>query len=241
MKTLPKRNIRLGLSSSPNKASWKPRNIYRNVGILLSILGVGLALKAITSTSTAGTTVGYITIANRQILPGQIVSAGDLSVARVTSANTVGAPTPTLAEAGIIGRRTLYSIESGQTVSPGEVVASKSGNQKRLISFAIPISRALNGEIVTGDRIDIYGTAGQGTSAVTTVLGRNLVVEALSAIQTGVSAPTNAPITITVAVPDSMTALAIANGTASQTVSIDLANQVNPPNDPGTYAVNFAG
>ncbi len=227
-------------SGAPSRRSPNSWRHIRWIGVLLALVGIALSVRALAAVPSSRY-LARVLVASQDLGAGQKLSRVDLASIQISSnVNVVGEIAATDASA-VVGMVLTTDVPKGSMISAGELASPARGTLDREISFAIPASRALGGNLAPGDRIDILATTGTGSGAITTVLGRSLLVTGVLAPASGLGSPSDPSITITIASPDSMTALAIANGAASATLWIDLANAVSAPNDSGTYQVSFSG
>ena len=210
------------------------------LGVALAAVGLLLSAKAIATIPKLSHSQS-VSVSKRYLSAGTVISIGDFTSVNISSIS--GLPGAVLAGSLTYqtGRVLKLSLTKGAILYSSETSAATSGRSLRLISFAVPESHALGGALVDGDRIDVMATSGSGASSITTVLGRALLVTSVLTPPGGLGSPSDLAITLTVACPDSMDALAIANGASSATLWIDLANAANPPDDSGTYQVSFTG
>ena len=213
---------------------------FRWIGVLLALIGIALSFYALAAIPKTQRQLAVL-VATRSLVAGQILGPGDLAPITISSDTQLAGEVLASELAAITGKVVTADVAKGSIISNGELVAPQAGKLDREISFAVPASHALGTALSVGDRIDVLSTAGNGATAVTTVLGRALKVDSVSLPPAGLGSPNDPPVTITVACPDSMTALAIANGAASATLWIDLANSAKAPDDSGTYQVSFSG
>ena len=240
MRTIPsgKMSGRTSKPAPPRQAKPAVRRQWASVALATAAMaasGADLAAHAGQQTRPE-----VVTVAATTLPAGTLITKADLTRQEVLVPQGVPRPMPG-AMAGLVGRVLLVPVARGQQVFPQEAAAASSGDAMRQISFGLPISHALAGALRAGDRVDVLATSGTGSGAITTVLGRALAVTAVTTPQGGLSAASDPSIDVTVACPDSQTALQIANGAAGQTVWLDLANGAARPDDPGTYQLSFSG
>ena len=239
------RTIPLGRMPGHTSKAAKPRQArpaVRRQWAAVALATVALAASGAGLAAHAGQqrTAELVTVATTSLPAGTLITPSDLAGQEVLVPGS--APrTPSDTAAGLVGRVLLVPVTAGQEVFPEDAVARSSGGAMRQISFGLPPSHALAGALRVGDRVDVLATSGSGSGAITTVLGRALAVTAVTLPQGGLSAASDPSIDVTVACPDSETALQIANGAAGQTIWLDLANGAGRPDDPGTYQLSFSG
>lgn len=210
------------------------------VAVSLAVAAIAASGADLAAHAARPTLLEKVTVAATSLPAGTVVTAADLAEVDLLVPRGFSQPPP--APLGqLVGRVLLVPVTRGQQVFADEAAAPKSGRAMRQISFGLPLSHALAGALEVGDRVDVLATSGTGSGAVTTVLGRALAVTAVTAPQSGLSAASDPTIAVTLACPDSETALQIANGAASQTIWLDLANGAARPDDPGTYQLSFSG
>lgn len=227
-------NFRLwNLSSRGNKS--------RVGAILLALGGIAISAKALRSNSVNTQTI-LVTQAVKPLAEGSVLTKNDISLVPYSTASPLLHKKLTSPFGiDVLGKILAVSIPAGGFITQSEVVNAASGNLPREISFAIPYSHADAGNLAHGDRIDVLATFGTGSTAVTDVIARSVIITSINLASQSLGSPSDPSITITVAAPDSMTTLAIANAASGATLWVDLANQATAPNDSGTYQIGFSG
>ena len=236
--TLGKLPGRTSKPAAPRQARPAVRRQWVAIG--LSVAAIAASSADLAAHAAQPTRVEQVAIAATGLSAGTVVTAADLYRVAMQVPRGVSLPPP-LTLGNLVGRVLLIPVARGQEVFANEAAAPRSGKAMRQISFGLPLSHALAGALAVGDRVDVLATSGTGSGATTTVLGRGLAVTAVTVPQAGLSAASDPTIAVTLACPDSETALQIANGASSQTIWLDLANGVAPPDDPGTYQLSFSG
>ncbi len=217
----------------------RPGQWSKLIALTFAISGIVISIQAL-SAYHINTKVIYFAQASKSLTPGSRLLLGDFTVVKylVPNASLVSqAPPPSTVLGGILA----VPIPKGGIITSSDLAQKQHGNLFRQISFAIPLSHAVAGTLQAGDRIDILSTTGSGSSAMTTVVARAVEVTSINYTAQSIGTVSDPPVTITVAAPDSMTTLGIANAASSGTIWIDLANGANAPDDSGTYQVGFGG
>jgi Flp pilus assembly protein CpaB len=183
-----------------------------------SILGGFLVATAAVATfatytqATATHQVRYV-VATHALTIGQHLTAGDLSTEEMSLPRTTS-PLAFTSPEQLLRSVVVAPLRSGEIVQASDVAKGSAVSSPRQLSFSIDPSRAVDGSLQIGDRVDLLATFGSGSSATTTIVASNLQV---------------------LGKHDDSGALAPASGaTEVLTVGID------PPNDPLTVvqAVN---
>ncbi len=144
-------------------------------GLLVAVAAIGILLAHQAATRRHDTR--YL-IAARTVHAGKAVRSADLAYAPMSLYG------PTAAQAfrtpsGVVGKVARVDIASGQLVEAADVTSNRvqSGPARRL-TLDLPPAQALDGSIVAGDRVDLFGTG--DAAGTTALLVRHAVISAVS-------------------------------------------------------------
>jgi Flp pilus assembly protein CpaB len=207
----PRRQVGRGKSLPSGRAA---------TGALLIVLsGVGLAAAA--QKATAEPTTRYA-IATRDIDPGELLTSGDIRMVTMKLATPV-ARRSFASEIPLVGAVTVSPISSGELMQSSAV--QRGGPSLREMSFPIDASRALNGSIDSGDRIDIVATSeGAGGKSTVTVLSN---MQVISVLGTGLDGESAATIVIKVAIEHPADQVTLAQAANTAQLFVVKANDAN--------------
>jgi Flp pilus assembly protein CpaB len=137
-------------------------------GLLIAVAAVLAFLAASGNRSVASTAV---VIARHSIAPGTTLSEADLEIRSIPGAEQLISHTFGSIES-LIGSRMLASVENGELIQQSAVRTNNAEVEPRL-SFPISREFALDGDLRSGDTVDILATFGSGLDAETAVLARS--------------------------------------------------------------------
>ena len=122
------------------------------VMVIAGLLGALLTLSAL----RAADDTCPVVVAARDIVPGTVIDSRWLRTSSVHADTGVLA---TLFDASAIddlrGQVAVARIPAGSLVTHDDVRAAASGDAPRAMSFPIPVTRAVGGALVAGDRVDV--------------------------------------------------------------------------------------
>lgn len=116
-----------------------------------------------------------IVIATRAIAPGESIDASAVTV-RTMSIDASLADHDFSSTSQLVDAVALGPIAEGDAILRSAVLPNPSGERLRQFSFPVDRDRALNGELRSGERIDVMATFGSGTDSTTTVIARDALV-----------------------------------------------------------------
>lgn len=185
-------------------------------GLLVAAAAVG-----VTAASTAGGDHpgNEVVVATAAVDPGSVIPAGAVRVERAdlpasTADRTFSDPDE------VVGGVALAPLEPGEVVQRSAVrTGGGTAPHARTLAFALERSRALNGELRRGERVDVLATHGTGDTALTTVVAAGATVVAVDAGDAGTVGSTGTVVlTLAPERPEEVLALAHAVDTAGVTV-----------------------
>jgi Flp pilus assembly protein CpaB len=224
--------IRPELRSAPAPGARPSRSVGRGRSLpsgrallgslLVTLAGVGLYLATVRASEAPMTT--YV-VAAADLPPQHRIVASDLRVVTMRLDANLGKHTfRTVAELVGSERRgqttTLGPIRRGEFVQPGNVIATQPGGSGREMSFSVDRSRAVDGRLSEGERIDIVATTGSGASATTEIVLSNALIIHLS----DTDSATSDRVTISVAIPDAAAELALSRAIVGSEIIVVRSN-----------------
>ena len=175
------------------------------VGALL-VTASGFGLFATHQAATAAPTTTYF-VAARALQPGQRIGTSDVKPVTMRLPSALRAQAYDNAH-DLIGAHVLGPVGTGELLQATGVNTNAVGDGIE-VSFAIEPSRALDGHLRAGERVDVLATVGSGNDASTTVVANNALVIGGSQQRNSLS-PTS-QLTVDLKVADRDTALALTN------------------------------
>lgn len=151
------------------RAPQKPNSRTIVGGLLVSTA----ALAAFLSVSGAGGSPQQsVVISRRALAAGERL---DISTLATTSVDTRTAESlrAFLSVDALAGAVALAPIGEGELVQRSAVLTGGPTEPTRQFSFPVDRERALNGDLRSGERVDVLATYGSGSDATTTVLARD--------------------------------------------------------------------
>lgn len=180
-------------------------------GFLVAVAAVGV-FAAYTS-ATAGPATAYL-VATRDLPIGALLAPGDVELVPMelpAAQRNRSFDDPFVLE----GATTVAPLRADELVQQSSVVRTDAETGTRLVSFSVDATRALNGRIRPGERIDVLATYGDYTQYV---LGDVTVVDTSAAGDDALG--TTAAIGFVVDVGDRDAERALAHAAAAATLSV---------------------
>lgn len=183
-------------------------------GLLVAVAAVGLF--ASWRAATAPPTTEYV-VAARSLSVGSIIRRGDLATVRLRlpaaqRRQAFSSPSP------LVGTEVLGPLARGELVQASDLAAAD-GEGRRQLSFAIDSSRALNGAIARGERVDVLATyGGGGADSWTAVIADRVLVADVGA--SGSSLGSARSLTLTLSLDDPQEVLAVTHAARAGTITI---------------------
>lgn len=131
-------------------------------GFLVAVAAVGV-FAAYTS-ANAGPATAYV-VATRDLPIGAVLAPGDLALSPMELPDAQRNQSFDDAEV-LVGATTVGPVRADELVQQSSVVETGTDTGTRLVSFSVDAARALNGDIRTGERIDVLATFGDYTQYV---------------------------------------------------------------------------
>ena len=151
------------------RISRKPNSRTIVGGLLVSSAALAAFL---TVTGAGGTPQQSIVITRRAIAAGERLDSSALATATVDK-HTADLLHGISSIDVLVGSVALAPIGEGELVQRSAVLAGGPNEPTREFSFPVDRDRALNGDLRSGERVDVLATYGSGADATTTVLARD--------------------------------------------------------------------
>lgn len=192
-------------------------------GLLVAVAALGSYLVA--TGDRGGPTSRYV-VATRDLPPGHTLSAGDVRLVSLDlpAEQAKGTFSSVAQLHGAVARGPL---QAGAIVTASTVErppAADAGTSYRELSMTLAAERAVGGTLRPGDRVDVIATA-NGTSYV--LVQRVMVLAAATGRNS--SPLSSGDVTITLALPDATTALAVTHGAAAAELTLLRASRASAP------------
>jgi len=129
------------------------------------------------------------------------------------------------------GSVALAPIEKGELVQRSAILTDGTLDSSRQFSFPVDRERALNGDLRTGERVDVLATYGTGNDSTTTVLARDARVTRSTEAKTG-SLGSTGKLIVTLALPSADQLLDAVH--AAQVASLTIVRSTLADNTGGT-------
>lgn len=184
-------------------------------GFLVALAAVG-AFAAYTS-ATAAPTTEYV-VAARDLAPGDQITDGDVSLVAIDLPDEQRQRSYDVI-APLVGATVVEPLVTGELVQDGSLIATGAEQGARTVSFAVEPARAVNATLKTGERVDVLATFGAGDRACTHVVAADAAIVGVNE-STGSLVGQSGGLTITIAVPDAETGVAVAHAAAAGTVTL---------------------
>ncbi len=206
------------------------------IGALLVVLS-GLGLTYAARRATAEPTTRFA-VAAREIAPGEVLGLNDMRLVTMQLDPQVAGGA--FSDAGVlVGAVTVGPLGSGELIQSSAV--QRGGPSLREMSFPIQSSRALNGDIDPGDRIDVVATVGTASSGATTkTVLTGLQVLSVRGDMLDPGEATTIVLTVAITDPAQQVTLAEAVNTAELFV-VRANDQRAEPTQPNDAAATAAG
>ena len=182
-------------------------------GFLIMVAMVGTV--AAYARSTAPPTTRYV-VATRDLAPGEVVAPDALELVAIALPDQQRRRAFDIAEP-LHGLTVVEPVLAGELLQEGAVTATASAGA-RTVSFALPRSRAVAAALIAGERIDVLATFGSSTESCTHLVAADVPVTAISGDTSPVAGGDE--VTLTIAVDDAATELAVAHASAAGTVTV---------------------
>ncbi len=172
-------------------------------------------------------------VADRDIAIGDRLDASALRTIMIDAGSPLAGHTfadPT----ALVGAVALAPVTEGELVQRGAVLTGGASTPTREFSFPVDRDRALNGDLRSGERVDVLATFGTGSDATTTVLARDATVVRIADARSG-TLGSSAKLIITLALPSADQLLDAVH--AAQTADITVVRSTLAGDTTGSRAL----
>lgn len=201
-------------------------------GLLVAVAAVGTF--AAYAGATADHRVAYV-VAAHDLEPGHRISRADLSTAPMQLPPAMSARLAFRQPASLVGALVVGPLSAGELVQAGDVAAGPPAAGDRELSFDIKASRAVDGTLAPGDRVDVLATYGSGTDQVTVAVVTGVAVVARTEVSATLGAAGDQTEVITLALPDPGQTLAVTQAVNGGQVMLVRSTGAPPATDGASY------
>ncbi len=150
-------------------------------GLLVSAAALAAFL---TVTGAGGTPQQSVVISRRPLAAGERLDSSSLTTMAIDKRTADSLPGFTSIDL-VIGAVALAPIGQGELLQQSAVFTGGPPEPTREFSFPVDRDRALNGDLRSGERVDVLATYGSASDATTTVLARDANVIRITDAKTG--------------------------------------------------------
>jgi Flp pilus assembly protein CpaB len=218
-----------GRRVAPRSSLPSGRAVVGGLLVALAALGTFIAYRD----ATEGPTTLFV-VAAGDVDPGARLGPSDLRLESMQLPHGVDASAfPSIDE--LDGAVALAPIRAGELVQAGAIVPPGAGESESSppsseFSFAVERTRALNGALNRGERIDVLATYGSGDTARTHVVARNaLVTDINNEVSDTIGSAST--VTVTLALPSPNEVLEAAHATQVAQITLVRATKSAPETD----------
>lgn len=172
-------------------------------------------------------------VAARDVVAGSTLTSADLRTSAVDLPDDIAARAFTDAGA-LVGKVATAALSEGELVQASGVVGGDAADARFQLSIPVERSRALDGMLVAGERIDVLATFGTGNDSVTNVVVRGAEVLRVDQGQrAGLAATSDTIVLIAVTTPTD--ALAVTHAAQAGKITLVRASAAPADKGPDTY------
>jgi Flp pilus assembly protein CpaB len=221
-------------NSSASRLLTRRRNLPSGRAVVGGFLVALAALGAfVAARGTGDGPSQHFVVVAHDVIAGTTLRASDLRTEAVDLPGEMAGRAFT-DPAAVIGRITTTALANGELVQASSVVGGDAADPRFQLSVPVERSRALDGFLVAGEKVDVLATYGTGTDAVTFVVVRGADVLRIDQGQRGTLTATNDTIILlAVARPDD--ALAVTHAAQAGKITIVRATAAQADNGPDSY------
>ena len=209
---------------SENPSVARPRRVRRRRGLPSgrAVIGgflVALAMVGTFAAYTASTAppITAYAVATRDLAPGDTIDTSALQLVAIDLPD--GQRRRSYDQLGPLqGLTVVEPVLAGELVQEGALVPTGADPGMRIVSFAVPRARAVNGSLTAGERVDVLGTYGNGEESCTHLVVADVLVTKVG--ETGGALVAEGDLTISVALSSPDSELAVAHAAAAGTVTL---------------------
>jgi Flp pilus assembly protein CpaB len=196
--------------------------------VALAALGAFVAARG----ADRGSSQTYVVVAH-DVVAGTKLEASDLRTETMDLSDTVARRAFTDV-ASVVGRLTTSPLSAGELVQASGVVAGDAADPRFQLSVPVERARALDGLLVTGEKVDVLVTYGTGSDGETLVVVRGADVLRVDQGQRGALGSTNDMIVL-LAVRTADDALAVTHAAQAGKITLVRTTAVESDTGPNSY------
>jgi Flp pilus assembly protein CpaB len=201
-------------------------------GVLVAIAAIGVY---VATSGAAGDHRQPVVVASHDIAPGAQLSASDFQIVRMR-VSPADATHVARSSTRFAGATTLGPIKAGELIQTGDIEFNSTNATQPEISIALPIARALGGDLHPGDTVDVVVTDKTAGSTTRTAASDAKVVR-IGQTNSGLTNDGTITVTFAVTSREDATALAEANDngqiTLVRTTGVPSESTGVPPGSTG--------
>jgi Flp pilus assembly protein CpaB len=199
-------------------------------GFLVALAALGAFVAA---RGTGGGPSHHYVVVAHDVIAGTTLRASDLRTEAVDLPVAMAGRAFT-DPAAVVGRITTTALANGELVQASSVVGGDAADPRFQLSIPVERSRALDGLLVAGEKVDVLVTYGTGNDAVTFVVVRGADVLRVDQGQRGaLTANNDTIILLAVARPDD--ALAVTHAAQAGKITVVRATATQADTGPDSY------
>jgi Flp pilus assembly protein CpaB len=173
-------------------------------GFLVSLSAIGVYVSV---TASAGSPPEYV-IAAHDLEVGQHIRQADIAIERMTLPPSLGNRFAFTDPATVLGAVVVNPVTGGELLQRSDLVAATGASDVREMSFPIESDRALDGQVLAGDRVDVVATVNSGESSGSVDVLEGAEVVAVANSGGGLSGGQSEVLTLALTSPAQVLALA---------------------------------
>ena len=199
-------------------------------GFLVALAALGAFVAA---RGTGGGPSHHYVVVAHDVTAGTTLRASDVRTEAVDLPRTM-ADRAFTDPAAVIGRITTTALVGGELVQASSVIGGDAADPRFQLSVPVERSRALDGSLVAGEKVNLLATYGTGNDATTLVVVRGADVLRVDQGQRGtLTANNDTIILIAVSSPDD--ALAVTHAAQAGKITVVRATAAGADNGPDSY------
>lgn len=220
--------------AEPPRLVTRRRNLPSGRAVVGAFLVAIAALGAFVAArgTSSGPSQSYVVVTH-DVLAGSTLQTSDLRTEPVDLPSELAGRAFTDPSA-VVGRVVTASLASGELVQASAVVGGDAADPRLQLSVPVERSRALDGLVAPGERVDILATYGTGSDGVTILVVRRAEVLRVDLGQRGTLTANNDAI-ILVAVNSSDDALAVTHAAQAGKITLVRATAAQSADGPDSY------
>jgi Flp pilus assembly protein CpaB len=195
-------------------------------GFLVAVAAVATFAAYLGATTTH--TVRYV-VARQALRVGQRLVPSDLATEPMQLPASVADGLAFRSPAALVGAVVVGPVRPGELVQAGDVSLAPRGTPGRQLSFSVPLSHAVDGDLEPGDRVDVVATYGTGTDSSTEMVASGVEVVAVAQPSSATAANGEPAVVVTLAVTDVSEAVALAQAANAAQVTLVLSTGASIP------------